>query len=543
MKRALPIGNDQFPEIRNRGLFYIDKTLLIRDFIKFQNMVTLITRPRRFGKTVNMTMLREFFDITKDSRGIFEGLKIMDTEYSAMLNSSPVIFFSFKDCSGSNEDELRVAMIYELLNEYARYYDLLKDRLDMSDMLSERFVNTFNSMKQNEIGFDQLCFAVKDLIQVVYKYWKIPVILLIDEYDQPIMSSYENGYRLKLRNFFEVFFGSALKGCTGLDKALLTGVQRVVKESIFSKLNNVSVYTVKDKRYSEYFGLTVAETEELLEYCNLSLNDEVKGRYDGYRFAGTEIYNPFSVFKYADTGELKDYWVNTSTNTLVNNALRSADRFFMEQFEKLVAGGSAEVGINLETSFIELEAEDTLWGLLVNSGYLTIVEDYGDDLVKVAVPNGEVRSEFRKIVANYVRISDTDLKMMFRYLTDKRFDEFKRIYQKLVITCTSNFDAKENAYHMLFLGMCITLQGEYEIQSNIESGLGRSDITLKAKRADLPNVIIEFKQGSNIEKLKQEALQQIHNKQYYANLTGEILCVGIAHNKKECALGYEVIRR
>lgn len=406
MNRALPIGNDQFPEIRNRGLFYIDKTLIIRDFIKFQNMVTLITRPRRFGKTVNMTMMKEFFDITKDSRGIFEGLKIMDTEYSAMLNSSPVIFFSFKDCSGSNEDELRVAMIYELLNEYARYYDLLKDRLDMSDMLSERFINTFKSMKQTEIGFDQLCFAVKDLIQVVYKYWKIPVILFIDEYDQPIMSSYENGYRLKLRNFFEVFFGSALKGCTGLDKALLTGVQRVVKESIFSKLNNVSVYTVNDKRYSEYFGLTVAETEELLKCCNLSLNDEVKSRYDGYRFAGTEIYNPFSVSKYADTGKLKDYWINTSTNTLVNNALRSADRFFMEQLDKLVAGGSAEVGINLETSFIELEAEDTLWGLLINSGYLTIVEDYGDDLVKVAVPNGEVRSEFRKIVANYVRISD-----------------------------------------------------------------------------------------------------------------------------------------
>lgn len=539
--KKLTIGIDNFKKIRESGRYYIDKTLMIKDFIQLGDEVALITRPRRFGKTLNMTMLREFFDITADSRAIFDGLAIMDTEHAREINSRPVIYLSFKDCKARTAESLLFSISNVLLDQYAKYYAILKGNVDESKPCFYTFFIIYEKLLNRIATTDFLEISITTLEQTLTEFYKITPIVLIDEYDQPIISSYTNRYHDELKDFFAGLYGAALKGQDCMHQALLTGIQRVVKESIFSQLNNPSVYTVADEQYSNYFGFTERETSELLESNELALNEKVKQKYDGYVIGGNEIYNPWSVLNYARSGKLENYWVNTSTNALVRESLESANEYFYKDFDKLVKDGVAEVAADLSCSFIELRHNDSLWGLLINSGYLTIVEQTDDMFMKVRIPNGEVRSEFVKIVADRARVSSQDLQKMFRYLLRKDIDSFVSVYQELVISCTSYHDAKENAYHMLFLGMCISLKDLYKITSNIESGLGRSDIRMESLDKTRPHIVIEFKQGEGIEGLKDDALKQILDNQYYAPLQGEILCIGIAHDKKRCAVAHEMI--
>lgn len=398
VKKALPIGNDSFSIIREKGWYYVDKSLMIKDFIEFEDTVTLITRPRRFGKTLNMTMLREFFDITKNSKSMFNGLKIMNTEFANHINSKPVIFFSFKDCSGKTKEDLKFSLIEVLLEEYIRFNKIFEnDKKDI--MYIEMFMNDLELLKSRTLSFNIMKFFIKNLIRIVNEYYKIAPILLIDEYDQPILSSCENGYHNELDDFFSIFYGSALKGNEYLGQALLTGIQRVAKESIFSKLNNILVYSLVSKEYGSYFGLTTDETKELLKYYGLELNDLVKRKYDGYHIGDYEMYNPWSVFNYAKNGELGNYWINTSTNYLIKQALIEANEIFKRDFDRLIQNNIVDVSANLEISFIELQDNDALWGLLVNSGYVTVLHQENEIFMTVCIPNDEVKSEFQKIVA------------------------------------------------------------------------------------------------------------------------------------------------
>jgi hypothetical protein len=298
-----------------------------------------------------------------------------------------------------------------------------------------------------------------------------------------------------------------------------------------------------DEEYSEYFGLTGDETGALLSEYGLALDENVKRQYDGYVFGSNEMYNPWSILNYAERGILKTFWINTSTNFLIHQSIANAGESFLRDFDKLISEGAAEVYIDMECSFAELENDDTLWGLLVTSGYITVLESLDVEMryMLVRIPNGEVRSEFAKIVANRARIGGGDLHRMFRSLLKKDMDGFMKSYSEIVLSCTSYHDAKENAYHMLFLGMCITLQGMYKITSNIESGHGRSDIRMESLSGDRPHIIIEFKQGEDVEKLKDEALAQILKQRYYAGLEGEVLCIGVAHDKKKCAMAVETV--
>ncbi len=541
MKKILPIGNDSFLTIREKNWYYIDKSLMIKDFIEYQDTVALITRPRRFGKTLNMTMLREFFDITKDSRNIFEGLQIMETEYADKINKRPVIFFSFKDCTGKTQEDLRLSLMKELLKEYVRYSNVFGKDIDKSDVYVSIFYHNLLLLQNQSASFSEIRSFLDEIIRVVHDYFNITPVLLIDEYDQPILSSYENGYRKELSDFFSVFYGLALKGNEKLGQVLLTGIQRVAKESIFSKLNNIKVYSVIDRRYCEYFGLTTSETKELLRYYGLELNQMIKEKYNGYLFFNKEVYNPWSVLNYAESHALKNYWINTSTNYLVKKALADAEPSFKSKFEELTIYGSTLVGINLETSFLELQNNSTLWGLLMNSGYITVKEQIDYDYMKVKIPNEEVFTEFQKIVAEQANIQDDDLREMFNYLTHGEVEDFLKIYEKIVFSCTSYFDGKENAYHMLFLGMCMSLRKYYKVTSNLEAGFGRYDILLESLIAENMHIVIEFKQGEETAKLKEEALQQILNQKYYAGLNGMILCLGIAHNKKRCEIAYKIV--
>lgn len=327
-----------------------------------------------------------------------------------------------------------------------------------------------------------------------------------------------------------------MKGNPDLDQALLTGVQRVAKESIFSQFNNVRVYTVLHRQYASYFGFTSSETEKLLKDFGLSLNQKVKGKYDGYLFGGIEIYNPWSLLNYADSGELHGYWVNTSSNYLIKRTLSEADKNFWTDFDRLASGNQIPVWLTLETSYVERGSTYSLWGLLVNSGYLTALERLDENTVIVRIPNDEIMSEFQVLITELGGMDGLELQQMFSCLLHRDTDRFLELYRKIVISCTSYLDAKENAYHMLFLGMCMTMRGSYKVTSNLESGYGRSDITLESLHRKNSHVIIEFKQGTDLDRLKNEALEQILEKKYYAPLKGEILCIGLAHDKKRCEL-------
>lgn len=539
-KRKLPIGNDNFRKLRENNAYYVDKTLMIRDFIEMQDEVALIARPRRFGKTLNMTMLREFFDISTDSRDIFGGLAIMNTEYSGQINSRPVVYLTFKDCKGINAGQMFSFLKTELYREYLRHEENIREMLDES-YETEDFYSMIEVLRDGASSYLQFGTALLMLIRIVKKAYKIPPVLLIDEYDQPIMSSYEYGYHDEVGVFFSNFYGSAMKGNPNLGQALMTGVQRVAKESIFSQFNNPKVYTVLHNQYDSYFGLTGEETKNLLHEYDLELNTEVRNKYDGYRIGKKEMYNPWSILNYADNGLLDNYWVNTSANFLVRQALKRADRRFWKSFEVLASGEETSVWLTLETSYAERDSNYSLWGLLVNSGYLTVTRRIDSKAAVVRIPNDEVMTEFQILVSEIAGIEGMDLQQMFDALIKKDMKRFFDLYQDIVISCTSYMDAKENAYHMLFLGMCITLRGAYKVTSNIETGYGRSDISLQSVSPDNINVIVEFKQGEDIDKLKEDALQQILDNRYYAGMSGEVLCVGLAHDKKRCGLAYKIL--
>lgn len=540
-RKTLPIGNDNFRKLRENDAYYVDKTLMIKEFIEMKDEVALVARPRRFGKSLNMTMLREFFDITKDSRKLFEGLAIMDTEYASQINSRPVVFLTFKNCKGVSVEEITMQLKLAMQEEYGYYEEIFRDKLNTDSFSIKKFFESYASLMNQEKSYIYLSGAILDLTRAVYEFYNIRPILLIDEYDQPIMSSYEYGYHDQLGPFFSNLYGSAMKGNPSLEQALLTGVQRVAKESIFSQFNNPQVYTVTSKEYAPYFGLNEEETRTLLEMFGLELTDEVQAMYDGYQIGGIEMYNPWSVINYAKSGRLESYWVKTSANFLVKSALEGADRNFWNTFEKLIEGREEQVWITLDTSFAERASLYSLWGLLVNAGYLTVTKWVDMKSCVVKIPNEEVMSEFLVLVSEISGIDGFDLERIFSCLLKKDMEGFLSVYQNIVLSCTSFMDAKENAYHMLFLGMCIALRSSYKVISNLEAGYGRSDITLQSLSPKNISVVLEFKQGENIRQLKEEALKQIFDNKYYTGLSGEVLCVGLAHDKKRCDIAHKII--
>ncbi len=554
-KKKLPIGIDDFSEIRTKDYYFVDKSLMIQEFLEMGDKVALVARPRRFGKTLNMTMLREFLDITRDSSRLFEGLAIMDTQFAAYMNSRPVLYFTFKNCRARTASELVETVRREICGEYIRYEAAIRALEDEDSYEAKVLLESAKAVMIPMAPPIKVETAIDTLLRIVKRYYRkqeragfalseadmIRPVLLIDEYDQPIMSSYEYGYHEELGTFFTNLYGMAMKGNDALDQALLTGVQRVVKESIFSQFNNPKVYTVFSRQYATSFGLTEAETRELLEDYGLELNQQVKKKYDGYRMGGVEVYNPWSILNYADNGFLDNYWVNTSANFLVRKGLEAATRNFWKDFDILVTGEPVQIWLTLNTSYVERDSDASLWGLFVNAGYLTVTERMDADSALVRIPNEEVMSEFRNMVSEISGINNQNLNRMFDCLMKKDMKRFFVLYEDMVISCTSYMDAKENAYHMLFLGMCMTLRGAYKVTSNLEAGYGRSDITLEAKLAGYPSIIVEFKQGEDLESLKAQALKQILDNRYYTGLSGEVICVGMAHHGKRCSMVYETI--
>ncbi len=481
MEKKIPIGVSEFTEIILGNYYYIDKTQLIESILNSGSKVTLFTRPRRFGKTLNMTMLREFFDIQKDSRTLFEKLDISSSKCYLEINTYPVLYFSFRDCKGTKELLIQ-QMKLQLLEEYQRYY-FLREQLDSFKKRS--LDKIIKALESDDIeDFNKASSAIRFLTQIIHNYYNRPIILLIDEYDTPMLEAYTNGFYSELQGVFEILYGSALKDNPYLGKAVITGIQRVAKENIFSGLNNIRVCSVNSKTGNHYFGLTPEETEDMLKFYGMELGENIRSMYNGYNFAGQPIYNPWSILNYIETKQLQPFWVNTANNRIIRDLIcgkRENDEF-SKDFETLIELGKADVYVKNDTSFWELAENETLWGLLLNAGYITTEDGNWKTTQVVRIPNEEVKTEFKNIFAYYSKIPEGSLRKMFRYLVELGdIESFKAIYQNMVLQITSYMDAKEKAYHMLFLGMCSYLEPYYEIQSELEAGHGRSDIILKSK--------------------------------------------------------------
>lgn len=548
MKRKIPIGIQDYRKLRTENYFIVDKTLMIADFLQRGSEVTLITRPRRFGKTLNMSMLAEFFDITKDSKSLFEGLAIMDTPYAKEMNQYPVIFLSFANCKG-NLDNVKKLLFSLFRQLYAKSICYL-DSDAIIDDTKARYLETYTAICEGK-NFLYLNEALILLCEVLYTYYGKRVMLFLDEYDTPFIEAHVHDYYDEIHDVLASLLRISLKGNDYLQYGMLTGIQRVAKENVFSDLNNLVVCSVKDKEYDSYFGFTKEETKKLLEEYNLSYSEDVKQMYDGYHIGDKEIYNPWSIINYASTSELRAFWINTSANTMIKKAMNQCEQAFKEEFELLIQQGFIETEVLLETSFFEQSQTSSLWGLFVNAGYLTIDEviSIEDNWYKIRIPNKEVRNEFRSLTANYLKIEDVRMTGMMMALKRKDVNAFFQIYQDVILQLPSYHDLRnENSYHLMMLGMCAWLSNEYSILSNRENGEGRADIILKKKKNNLPNIILEFKfikkddvKSDDLEKLAQEGLDQIKERKYAIDLQETTICIGLAHQGKLAAMKYKEI--
>ena len=537
MKR-IPIGIKDYPKIIEEDYYFVDKTLLIKEFIDRGNEVTLITRPRRFGKTLNMSMMAEFFDITKDSKEIFKGTKIMETKYASYLNQYPVIYLSFAGAKGSKEDMVEIIK-QNLFMLYSKHDFVFSDLNDYENTiyqgikyhLSQFYTGSFKGIN-NSLSF---------LMEQMQKYYNKKVMVFIDEYDTPFIEAHAGGFYDDIRQSLSSLLHNALKTSNSLQYGMLTGIQRVAKENIFSDLNNLSVYTVGDEAYAKYFGFTTQETKELLEYYQMELNEEVKKMYDGYHIGNQDIYNPWSIINYAANKQLRPYWVNTSSNKMIKTAINEADKRFYQEYEQLIKEGKLDTWVWMETSFFEVSSTESLWGLLINAGYLTIekIIDQTDGYCTIKVPNQELQREFRTLTSYHLHIDENELSRLFQSLIYERKEVFKQMYQEILLTLPSYHDLKdENSYHMMVLGMSAWLKAEYEIKSNQESGKGRSDIILKARNENKPSYVIEFKytrdKKVDLKELAKEAVDQIIDNRYDMGLKGRVIYIGLAHRQKQC---------
>ena len=540
--KSIPIGVYDYRELRQENYYSVDKTLMIKDFLERKSKVTLVTRPRRFGKTINMSMMSEFFDITKDSKEIFKSTKIMDTPYASELNQYPTIFISFADAK--RDKKAIISKIKTQIQDQWDKYDYVFENLKGFKKINyERLYKVLINNQDDLTGIED---ALSFLMERLQDYYHKEVMVFIDEYDTPFIEAHTKGFYEEVRGGLSGLLHNSLKTSNSLKYAFITGIQRVAKENIFSDLNNLVVCDVTDKRYAAYFGFDNDETKKLLEHYGLELNNEVKEMYDGYHIGNQDIYNPWSLLNYVDTKELTSYWVNTSANTMIKTALKQANYTFKNQYDKLIKDGKLDTYVSMQTSFFEEADNSTLWGLFVNAGYLTVTKEI--DLLKgkyrIEIPNKEVKQEFIKLTEYQLGLSSGTLDTVTESLTKEDQETFIESYQEILMIPSYHDLQKENSYHMMMLGMCLCLNKDYDIISNREVGKGRDDLILKAKDEKKTSFVLEFKYlkedkkniEEKLEKLANEAIQQIKDNKYDYGLKGKVIYIGLAHHGKDVSI-------
>ena len=529
--QGIGIGESDFKGLRIRDNYYIDKTMYIKDIIDNESRVILVTRPRRFGKTLNMSMLKYYFDCKqKDNKELFKGLKIMsqDEKYTSKLGYYPVIYLTLKDVQDTNYENMLLDMKTAMLNMYKEHRYLLdsdkiypEEKARITDILYAR--EDENVLKN----------SVRDLSEYLNRHYDKPVILLVDEYDVPIQNAYVQGYYDQAVNFFRTFYGTTFKDNPYLEKTVLTGVSRVAKESIFSGANNFKVFTVLDNEFADDFGITEEEMNKVIQDFEIEdEKEEIKKWYDGYTIGDVKgIYNPWSILNYLTDRKLIQYWVNTSSNDLIKLVLKNSSTI-KEKIESLLKDEEIEVPINLETVIVGIENnEDNIWGLMLGTGYLKVTEvvNLAEHIYKVKLPNYEIKLLFQQIINDWFRnkVIGNDLKSILKDLITLNLKEYEKKFDILVREMFSYMDVGENTaenfYHAFVLGMLVGLKDTYYVNSNRESGIGRYDIMLEPKDKNGNSFIMEFKvledkEEKTIKETIENAKKQIEEKGYEQNL-------------------------
>ena len=559
MRKKLPIGIDGFEKIRTNDFYYVDKTLFIKELVENWGEVNLFTRPRRFGKTLNMSMLKSFFEAGSDP-ALFDGMKIMQEKKlcEKYMGKFPVIFISLKSVDGLDFQTALTALKTVIGNEAGRFYFL-----SSSGKLTDDERGTYAQL--TEVGSSQggiytmtdkvAAASLKTLSSLLSKHYGQKVILLIDEYDVPLDKAFQTGYYDEMVSLIRSLLGNALKTNDSLYFAVLTGCLRISKESIFTGLNNPKVHTISDIRYDEYFGFTDLDVDELLEFYGLSAyKDIIRDWYDGYRFGDTDVYCPWDVINYcdellADSGaEPENYWANTSGNDLIRRLLKKASQSTREDVEQLINGGSIIKAIRQELTYQEVEESiDNIWSVLYSTGYLTCCRRVPGKKMELALPNREVRELFIDLVKDWFEATTrADSGRISRFCTAFPAGDADTIQEMLgdylwdsisVRDTAVRRNMKENFYHEMLLGL-LQNQDSWLVNSNVETGEGYSDISIQT--LERLGIVMELKYADdgNLEKACGEALRQIEEKKYAEGLKRrgmkKIIKYGIAFWEKEC---------
>ena len=559
MRKKLPIGIDGFEKIRSNDFYYIDKTMFIKELLQNWGEVNLFTRPRRFGKSLNISMLKSFFEIGNDPT-LFEGLKIAEERElcEKYMGKFPVISISLKSVDGLNFQTALAALKTVIGNEAKGFRFLLESPfLDEKDRISyERLINVDS---QSEASYAMsnatLIDSLNTLSRLLKQHYGQNVILLIDEYDVPLDKAFQSGYYDEMVNLIRNLLGNALKTNDSLYFAVLTGCLRISKESIFTGLNNLKIHTISDVRYDEYFGFTDADVDEILRFYGLtSYKDVIREWYDGYRFGKVDVYCPWDVINYCDVlladpeAEPENYWANTSGNDLVRRLLVRSDQTTRDEIEQLIGGGTIAKTLRQELTCRDVEDSiDNVWSVLYSTGYLTLKERLNGKQVKLALPNREVRELFIDLVKEWFQETTlADSARIHRFCAAFPAEDVSTIQDMLhdylwdsisVRDTAVRMNRKENFYHGMVLGL-LQSQGSWRVQSNDETGTGYSDISISTRERTGIVIEIKYANDGNLDGACAEALKQIEDRNYAEGLRHrgmkKIIKYGMAFYKKEC---------
>lgn len=562
-RKKLPVGIDSFEKLRREAFYYVDKTGLIIDLLNNWGEVNLFTRPRRFGKTLNMSMLKSFFEIGAD-RTLFDGLAISreTTLCEAYMGRFPVVFVSLKGVDGLTFDEAESRFI-EIIGSEAERFSFLLESDKLSDNEKEKYRALLKLKNgQYDMGTIVLTSSLQTLSLLLNKHYDQKTILLIDEYDVPLDKAFQHGYYKEMVALIRGLFGQALKTNDYLQFAVLTGCLRVSKESIFTGLNNFKVLSITDSRFDEHFGFTDAEVKTLLDDYNLTAHyGETKEWYDGYRFGSVDVYCPWDVINHVDrlcgepNAEPQAYWINTSGNDLVRRFVDKADKTTQVEIERLIAGEAIEKAVRLELTYNEIDNSiDNLWSVLFTTGYLTQAGKVERSVYKLIIPNREVREVFILQIQEWFKETvvqeEKPMQAFCQAFLDGNAEEIQKrltvILGKMIsiLDTKARDDQKENFYHGLLLGL-LRSEPNWLILSNAESGDGFSDILIEPEDPDT-GIVIEVKYSPTLAGMESAcvtALEQIKSKRYDERLRNEgrenVTAFGIAFCKKRCRVVFE----
>ena len=549
--KPLPIGVESFEELLTKGYYFVDKTLFIRALLNMKGEVNLFTRPCRFGKTLNMSMLRYFFELNEDNRALFEGTKIMSAgeEYLKWMGQFPVISLSLKSMKQPTF-ELSLEMLKQAVaEEYGRHWKLVESDPNLSDAKRERYLR-IRDWKGTEADYAS---ALKFLSECLYDCTGKKSVILIDEYDVPLENAYFAGFYGKMIALIRSLFESALKTNENLEFSVVTGCLRISRESIFTGLNNLKIMSITADAYAEYFGFTPDEVEEMLRFYDLDKNlKTVRQWYDGYQFGSTEVYNPWSVINYVDSCRTnkdafaRPYWSNTSSNSIVRTLVEKADMSAKQEIEALIEGKTITKPIHEDITYEDMDStQDNLWNFLFFTGYLKKIRERqeGETIyMEMAIPNSEVRYVYKNTVLRWFeeKTDKKELSPLYESILNGNTEKMAEILSENLMETISFYDYQESYYHGFLAGMLKNI-GNYIVLSNRESGNGRPDILLKYPSVRGKAVIIEIKVAKTYQELEKkcdEALRQIEEQRYEEELRQEgyqnIMKYGVAFYRKEC---------